>query len=336
MTVWLVATWLVLVIAAVACSLRWPVKREAWGRQVARHGAVALVLLVGAELFSQGFGELRRAGPPRVGAAETDRSRPPLPLGRAGGPPPFARRAVGVLLYALVASATHAVVAARRARARERQAVLAEARLAQAQLAALQMQLQPHFLFNALNGIAALMHSDLDAADRMLGDLSELLRMTLEAADEPEVPLRRELAYLDRYLAIEQARHGDRLTVERAVSSDVLDAFVPTLVLQPLVENAIKYGVEPVRAPGTVKVSAYRAGETLHLAVADTGSPTVAAERPAPGHGIGLGNTRARLAQLYPEAHTLTVEPGMPSGSLVRVTMPYRVAPHLRARGETT
>jgi LytS/YehU family sensor histidine kinase len=207
--------------------------------------------------------------------------------------------------------------------------------LAQAQLAALQMQLQPHFLFNALNGIAALMHSDLHAADRMLGDLSELLRMTLEAAEEPEVPLRRELAYLDRYLAIEQARYGHRLTVERAVDSDVLDAVVPTLILQPLVENAIKYAVEPVRAPGIVRVCAQRAGEALQLTIADSGSPR-AADRPAPGHGIGLSNTRARLAQLYPKAHALTVEPGVPSGSLVRVTMPYRVEAQPHCRGTAT
>jgi LytS/YehU family sensor histidine kinase len=199
-----------------------------------------------------------------------------------------------------------------------------ETRLTEARLQALQMQLNPHFLFNTLNAISSLMHKDVDTADRMIAKLSELLRYTLESTDEQEVSLRQELAFLDGYLEIQQARFGERLIVQREISPETLESRVPNLILQPLVENAIQHGIAPHARVGQIHLRAARWNDRLELEVRDNGKGL-----PKNGplrDGVGLANTRARLLQLYGAAQTLELTDAAEGGMVVRITIPWQVA----------
>src|SRR5918992_578097 len=199
-----------------------------------------------------------------------------------------------------------------------------EARLARAQLQTLKLQLQPHFLFNTLNTITALIGVDPRVAERMVSGLSELLRLSLRNAGEQEVPLARELELLEHYVEIQQIRFRDRLTVTLEVAPDTLQALVPNFILQPLVENAIRHGIGPRAAPGHVDVRAYRENGSLHLRVADDGvGPRGRRSEPA-GEGIGLGNTKARLEHLYGKAHEFSARGGSNGGFVVDIVIPYR------------
>lgn len=229
-----------------------------------------------------------------------------------------------LLVYWVVVGASHGVEFYRRYREREMRAVELEKLLAQARLQALQAQLNPHFLFNTLNGISTLMHRDVDAADRMIVRLSALLRRALENVGTQEVPLRDELEFLRSYLEIEQVRFGARLAVEFAVPANLLDAPVPNLILQPLVENAIKHGIAPHKAAGRIQIAARREGEMLVLSVRDNGAglpPTAEA-----GAGLGLANTRARLGHLYGTRHRFESGPLPEGGYSVVVGVPLPAA----------
>lgn len=221
----------------------------------------------------------------------------------------------------------------RRYQERERQALRLEldaselkTELARAQLSALKMQLQPHFLFNTLNAIMVLVRQQKGReAEEMVGRLSDLLRCVLEDVEAQEVPLRRELEYLELYLSIEQVRFQDRLKVEVAVDPAALDAAVPHMGLQPIVENAIRHGIGRSSAAGRLRISATRVGGELELKVQDDGPglPADAIE----GRGIGLANTRARLQRLYGDAARLTVENGEQGGAVAVMVVPYHLAP---------
>jgi signal transduction histidine kinase len=238
-----------------------------------------------------------------------------------------------LLIYWVIVSVSHAFAYYRQFQERAWRASELEKRLAQAKLQALQMQLNPHFLFNTLNAIASLMHKDVKAADRMITRLADLLRYALESTDAHEVPLRQELAFLERYLEIEKTRFGSRLAVRLEIQPEALEALVPNLILQPLVENAIRHGVEPRSKPGVIELRAYRDDGRLHLEVRDNG-PGLPPEPPARA-GIGLANTRARLEHLYGDAHDLTLRNADSGGVIVDVALPFRLAEGTEARGLT-
>jgi two-component system, LytTR family, sensor kinase len=217
---------------------------------------------------------------------------------------------------------------------RERQALRLELRaselqsqLMQAQLGALKMQLQPHFLFNTLNAIMVLVRQQKgEQAEEMLARLSDLLRCVLEDVEAQEVPLRRELEYLRLYLYIEQVRFQDRLKVEISTDPAILDAALPQMGLQPIVENAIRHGVGRSSAAGLIRIGASRVNDRLELRVQDDG-PGFPAVNFSPDGGIGLANTKARLRQLYGDEANLKLENGQQGGAVVTMTLPYHVAP---------
>ncbi|HEY9283836.1 MAG TPA: sensor histidine kinase [Pyrinomonadaceae bacterium] len=204
---------------------------------------------------------------------------------------------------------------------RELRASQLEARLARAQLHALKMQLHPHFLFNTHNAISELIHKDPKVAEQMLSNLSGLLRFSLDNLETEEVVLQQELDFVVKYLEIEQVRFQDRLQVRINVAPETLDALVPNMILQPLVENAIKHGVAPLLRGGTVEVSAAREDGRLHLRVADDG---VGAGRAGEiVQGVGLSNTRARLEHLYAD-FSLEIRPRRDGGTNVSLRIPFR------------
>ena len=207
----------------------------------------------------------------------------------------------------------------RRFREGELLATQLEARLAQAQLQALKMQLNPHFLFNTLHAITALIHKDPQTADTMIARLSDLLRLALDQSGVQEVSLREELDFLNRYLEIEKMRMGERLQVKWQIDEKILDAGVPNLILQPLVENAVRHGIAPFAGGGRVEIAAKRDNGVLCMEVSDFGTTRVAGEFKT---GIGLSNTKERLMQLYGSAHTFAVDVS-DNGWRVKMTIPF-------------
>lgn len=217
-----------------------------------------------------------------------------------------------------------AFVYARHTRLQQIHSAQMAARLAQAELQALRMQLHPHFLFNTLHAVSMLNFSDVDAANRMLVRLSDLLRMSLVNAGKQHVTLREELDFLRKYLEIEQTRFQDRLHVDMDVDESLLDAEVPNLVLQPLVENAIRHGVSRSAARGVVEISARRNRDDVILKVCDNGPGMPHDWNAERDSGIGLSTTIARLRQLYGERHTFSIGARAEGGTCAEITLPYR------------
>jgi signal transduction histidine kinase len=230
-----------------------------------------------------------------------------------------------VVYYWAMMAVTNALDYYDKYRERELHAAQLEAGLARAQLQLLQTQLQPHFLFNTLNAISALVYTDAEAADRMLATLGDLLRRTLEDFGVQEAPLARELEMVHAYLEIEQTRIGPRLRICLDIAPDTTDAYVPTFLLQPLIENAIRHGIAPRPEPGRVEVRVRRDNDRLHLEVRDDG-PGFPAQPAGGGEGVGLANTRARLFHLYGAAQRLETSNDPHGGCAVRITLPFRVA----------
>ncbi len=230
--------------------------------------------------------------------------------------------AANLIVLGLLVLSYYAVDHYRLAREREQREAALETRLAEARLEILRHQLQPHFLFNTLHTISALVGDDVGAARRVITRLGDLLRSSLDTADRQEVALRDELTFLRHYLDIQHTRFGDRLRTRMNVSPGLDAALVPSMVLQPLVENSIRHAVEPRADGAEVTLHASRHEDTLVLEVADDG-PGMTSEG-VNGDGIGLSNTRERLTRLYGNAHELRFE-NVPNGGLrVILSLPFR------------
>ena len=196
--------------------------------------------------------------------------------------------------------------------------------LAQSRLRALKSQLQPHFLFNTLHAIATLLDEDTLSAEDMLLRLSDLLRAFLEDYDGQEVSLRRELVLLDLYLGIQRIRFKDRLTTQTFVAPDTLDCAVPSLILQPIVENAITHGISKRVGVDCIEIESRREGDTLCIDVRNRNSTLEAGPASASGHGIGLSNTELRLRELYGHIAQVRLDMIWPEGVICRLRLPFR------------
>ena len=232
------------------------------------------------------------------------------------------------VVYALLIVGAYIASALRQSRERESHVARLEVQLGEARFAALQSQLHPHFLFNTLHGVSSLIHEDPDAAEDMLTALSDLLRSTLERGDQREATLRDDLGFLDDYLNIHRMRLGDRLRVTMDISSASEVLLVPTFVIQPIVENAIRYAIAPRRDGGQLEIAAHVVGETLRITIADDGPGFQAgSDRDGRGGwGIGLANTRARLEQMFGDQHRFVVADRVGGGAVVQIEIPARRA----------
>lgn len=335
-----------------ALARRFPFSRPTWWTALGVHLVCAVALICA-------YGALRtviveRALPTSLRPSTFFRPPPPPPPPGAVGQEPL-RKPLGqptltegiklfvmprlyllVLTYGLLVGIAHGLAQMQRLRARESQARELSRQLAEARLQALRMQLNPHFLFNTLNAISTLVHRDPHAADEMIACLSDFLRLTLAGSAQPESNLGTELEFARRYLDIEKVRFGDHLVIEEAIPSSCLPALVPTLILQPLLENAVRHGIEPEERRGTIHLAAERLGSILRLRIADTGSARThtqtggsrsAALDGAAGRGVGLANTRARLKELYGERATLELRHPENGGTAVEIQIPWHEAP---------
>ncbi|HEY7233193.1 MAG TPA: histidine kinase [Gemmatimonadaceae bacterium] len=252
-----------------------------------------------------------------------------IPAVRMGPPGLLASMALQVFVYWAIVAAAVALEYQRMYRDEQLAAIDLKTQLARAQLGLLKMQLQPHFLFNTLNAISEQVHADPDGAERMITHLSELLRHTIGSAEAQEISLGEELALLERYLVIQRARFAGRLEVTLDVDAGAMQALVPNLVLQPLVENAIRHGIAPRASGGQVEVIARRnlQKQLLLLEVRDDGIGLEAARarrHAAPGdrEGVGVPNTTSRLRQLYGTNYAFTLEGRANGGTVASLTLP--------------
>jgi anti-sigma regulatory factor (Ser/Thr protein kinase) len=234
------------------------------------------------------------------------------------------------LTYAAVIGVTTAMLHARTAQQRALRTAQLEAELARTQLEALRAQIHPHFVFNALHTVAAIIRvRDPDRAVTVIASLADILRDTFRGAPDREVELREELAWIARYLSIQQARFGDRIEVVWRIGDGTLDALVPRMVLQPLIENAFHHGMARRGTPGRVELSAERDDKVLTLCVRDDGPPFQDARAASAHSRTGLASARARLALLYADAAQLTLGRGADAWTVATVRLPF----HRSARG---
>jgi two-component system, LytTR family, sensor kinase len=345
LTQWL--PWLLVAPAIFYLVSRFPVERRKLGGRVALHLLTGFALVIFTTWISSYYLAPRIMS--FVPSDHPDEMHGPRPMETPGhnndlsrdghhpvhhgphGPPFWARAWFNVPIYLSLVSLSHASVYFRRSQQRDRRAIELETQLERSRLQALRMQLQPHFLFNTLNGISTLVQVNPQVAQDMLGSLGQMLRQSLESDSQLEVPLNAELKFLDSYLEIMQMRLGERLKVVRATPlPETLKAYVPTFILQPLVENAIQHGIEPGMSPGSVEIRVQHAGEQLILAVGDTGVGLKKYPDQDQREGVGLSNTKARLQSLYPGRHAFKIQNQSTGGCMVEITIPFHTTPFAR------
>jgi signal transduction histidine kinase len=296
-------------------NVRLPFTRTAWPRAVAAHVALGLAVSLATMVI---------AGVLDVAIGIQDRTIPRAIVVELTTPRGQFRGVVNVFYYVMVVALMALVRADRRRREQEDRAATLEAQVARARLRALEMQLQPHFLFNALNGIASLVtHRRTDDAYAAIVALGELLRATIRADDRPSIPLRRELELLEKYLAIERLRFPDRLGVEVRVDAESAGAAVPQWILQPLVENAIRHALAAEPGAHQLSISGRIENGRLSLEVRDDGPGFPPGFRIGGGPGVGLANVRDRLAALYGDRAMLSVDRVGERGASARIVLPH-------------
>jgi LytS/YehU family sensor histidine kinase len=229
-------------------------------------------------------------------------------------------------VYWAILGVGHASDFYKKYREKEIRAVQLEARLAQAQLQVLKMQLDPHFLFNTLHAISALVYKRPAAAETVVARLSEMLRMSLESQETHEIPLRDEIRFLEPYLEIQQIRFDGRLQVRMHVEPDASNCLVPSLILQPLVENAIRHGIEPRSGDGRIVIEAKRNGKFVWVRVSDNGQGLPVNSTSRASEGVGLSNTRSRLSHLYGSDCRLEISNAVEGGAVVTLGIPWHAA----------
>jgi sensor histidine kinase YesM len=235
---------------------------------------------------------------------------------------------LALFFYWAILGVRYAIEYYQKYKERELRASQLETRLAQARLQVLKMQLHPHFLFNTLNAISELVFKDPESAEHMITNLSDLLRLSLENVGVQEVPLKQELDFLGKYVEIEQTRFHDRLRLKMNIAPETLDATVPNMILQPLVENAIRHGIGVRSSGGNIEVGAERENGMLHLFVRDDGRGVLNGAQHALKEGVGLANTRARLDHLYGVAHRFGLENSPGGGLTVDMMIPFKLVEH--------
>ena len=325
--------WALLTPVVFWVARRWPAEREAWAGRLAAQLGLGVAVAFAIEAATRGVLRPLLADP-TAGAS-------------GGGPPQWtvggAFRGLWFLDEFIVYLAVLAVGYARHAmlRLRERQAeaerLLAEqakleAQLSEARLSALRMQLNPHFLFNTLNAVSALVERDPSGVRTMIARLSSLLRRVLDDDGAAEVPLRDELAFIRDYLDVQRVRFQDRLEIEESIAPEAVDALVPPLLLQPLVENAVGHGVRRIEeGVGTIRLAARVADGRLRLLVEDNGPGLDGGDGQAgSAGGVGLRNTRERLHALYGDAAELSLRDRPERGVVAEVVLPFRPGPVTR------
>lgn len=298
---------------------RFPIAPAAWTYPLTLHIAASLFFVLIGETWVITLGTV--FAPTIVQLTERYGGKPPLlpqPNFRLAG----VKAVANLPLYWVLAAISHALITSARLRERELQAAELTAHLTQARLAGLRAQLQPHFLFNTLNSIAALIPHDAKLATEMVLNLADLLRMTLRDVSTERITLREELRLLELYVAIQQLRFGPRLCFRAEVPEECLDLPVSPLLLQPLVENAIRHGVEPSDVPEEVVVRARLQQEKFCVEVFNSGRVSAGDAVSANPAGIGLTNTKARLAALYGTAQQFSFGPVAGGGFLVQIDLP--------------
>ena len=306
---------------AIAFARRFPIGRDSWKRNLPLHIVAAVVFTAGHAAWMILLEQPQNA---KDVMPATLRYWTTLTL--------WALNQDAFDTYGTLVAIAHVWMYYERVRDRELRASQLEGQLASTQLAMLKLQLQPHFLFNTLNAISALMHQNVYSAQDMLSRLSDLLRVSLDNVAVQEVPLKSEIEFVRNYLHIEQVRFQDRLTVTMDIDPETLDAMVPNMLLQPLVENSIRHGIARSSGPGTIRIESKHADGLVRITVRDNGPGLPAAKN---GHangngngrakcGLGLANTRARLQQLYGGAHRLEIANAPGGGVLVTLDLPER------------